>query len=263
MHAHAPLRTSLALAALLLGCPKAPSEPAENLASEARRALAERDRRLTRYLVEATTTQGDATATHSFMSRAPNRVKGTLLTPTPMTLAFDGTRFFKLSPGEKKLEAFELKLPAEKAALFLTTQFSPFVPEGYRTPLLPTKGVTATKVAHPKGPEAFQLVVSTTDEAGGPIRVTYALRYPTGDFLGKNTEAGGATSEVAVLEEHCDAALSLCVPKVVVQRENGAELGRTTFTRIELTPELPNDTFTLTAPEGFAFAQRELVETGK
>ncbi|MDP3506229.1 MAG: hypothetical protein Q8S33_38170 [Myxococcales bacterium] len=255
------LRTSLMLSVLLLGCPKEPAKAPENLASEARRALAERDKRLSSYLVEVSTTQGDQTATHTFVARAPNRVKGTLLTPAPMTLSFDGTRFFKLSPAEKKLEAFELKLPAEKAALFLTTQFSPFVPEGYRTPLLPSKGVTATKVAHPKGPEAFELVVSTPDEAGKPITVTYVLRFPGGDFLSKKTQAGGVTSELVVEAEQCDAKLSLCVPKVVVQRENGAELGRTTFTRIELSPEVPNDTFSLTAPEGYTFEKRELVES--
>lgn len=255
------LRTSLMLSVLLLlGCPKEPSKGPENLASEARRALAERDKRLGSYVVEVSTTQGDQTATHTFVARG-NRVKGTLLTPTPMTLAFDGTRFFKLSPGDKKLEVFELKLPAEKAALFLTTQFSPFVPEGYRTPLLPSKGVTATKVAHPKGPEAFELVVSTPDETGKPITVTYVLRFPGGDFLGKKTQAGGVTSELVVEAEQCDAKRSLCVPKVVVQRENGAELGRTTFTRIELSPEVPNDAFSLTAPEGYTFEKHDLVES--
>ncbi len=254
-------RTSLLLVLSLLGCPKEAPKPPENLASEARRALAERDRRLGHYQVDATSKQGDATATHTFVYRAPNRVKGSLLTPQPMTLSFDGTRFFKLSPADKKLEAFEMKLPAEKAALFLTTQFAPFVPEGYRTPLLPSKGVTATKVAHPKGPEAFELVLSTPDEKGQPITVTYALRFPSGDFLSKKTVAGGVTSELVVEEEQCEQALSLCVPKVVVQRENGAELGRTTFTRIDLAAEVPNDTFSLVAPEGYAFEKHELVES--
>ncbi|MBL8923155.1 MAG: hypothetical protein JNJ54_30170 [Myxococcaceae bacterium] len=254
-------RTTLILALTLCGCPKEPGKAPENLASEARRALAERDKRLGHYFVEVTSTQGDALATHTFVYRAPNRVKGTLLTPQPMTLSFDGTRFFKLSPAEKKLEAFELKLPADKAALFLTTQFSPFVPEGYRTPLLPSKGVAAARVAHPKGPEAFELVHSTPDEKGQPITVTWHLRYPSGDFLAKTTRAGAVTNEVVVDEEQCEQRLSLCVPKVVVQRENGAELGRTTFTRIDLSAEVPNDAFTLAAPEGFTVEKHELVES--
>jgi len=159
-----------------------------------------------------------------------------MLTPTPLTVAFDGTRFFKLSPPDKRLEVFEVKLPAEKAALFLTTQFSPFVPEGYRTPLLPMKGVTAQKVSHAKSPEAFELVHRTADEAGKPITVTWTLRFPGGDFLAKKTEANGVVSELVVEEELCDAALALCVPKLVVQREGASEVGRTTFTRIELAP---------------------------
>lgn len=255
-----PMRATLLSLVALCGCPKDAQKAPENLASEARRALAERDKRLGRYFVEATSKQGDAVATHTFAYRAPNRLKGTLLTPQAMTLSFDGTRFFKLSPAEKKLEAFEMKLPADKAALFLTTQFSPFVPEGFRTPLLPSKGVTATKVAHPKGPEAFELVHSTPDEKGQPITVTWHLRYPSGDFLAKATRAGAVTSEVVVDEEQCEQSLSLCVPKVVVQRENGAELGRTTFTRIDLAAEVPNDAFTLTAPEGFTVEKHELVE---
>jgi hypothetical protein len=68
-------------------------------------------------------------------------------------------------------------------------------------------------------------------------------------------------SELVVEEEQCDTARSLCVPKKVVQRENGAELGRTTFTRIDLAPEVPNDVFTLAAPEGYAVESRELVES--
>jgi outer membrane lipoprotein-sorting protein len=255
------LRTSFLLTLLLMACSKETASVRENLASDARRALVERDKRLNSYLVAALTTQGDQTATHTFVARG-HRVKGTLLTPQPMTLSFDGTRFFKLSPAEKKLEVFELKLPAEKAALFLTTQFSPFVPEGYRTPLLPTKGVTATKVAHPKGPEAFELTVSTHDETGTPITVRYQLRFPNGDFLGKTTQAGTATSELIVEAEQCDATRGLCVPKVVLQRENGVELGRTHFTRIELEPDIPNDEFSLTSPEGYTFEKHELVESG-
>lgn len=239
----------------MLGCPKETEAPAANLVSDAKRALAERDRRLGHYQVEATSTQGDQTATYGFVYRAPGRVKGTVLTPSPVTLSFDGTRFFKLSMAEKKLEAFELKLPQEKAALFLTTQFAPFVPEGFRTPLLPSKGVVAAKHA-----DGVELIIKTADE-GREVEVRYLLRLPSGDFRSKQTKVGDAVSEVKVEAEHCDVTLGLCVPKVVVQRENGTEVGRTTFTRIDLTAEVPNDAFTLSAPEGFALEKHELVET--
>ncbi|MCA2981008.1 MAG: hypothetical protein INH41_00990 [Myxococcaceae bacterium] len=251
--------SAVVLACGLAGCPRG-GPPPENLASEARRALAERDRRLERYRVEATSTQGDETARYVFSFRAPNRVKGVMLAPTPLTLSYDGTHFFRLVPSEKKLAAFALKLPPEKAAVFLLTQFSPFVPEGYRAPLLPSKGVVATKVAHPRGPEAFELRVVTPDEGGAPITSVTHLRYPSGDFLQKKTTVGQRVSELVVEEERCDAARALCVPQRVVQRENGAELGRTEFTRVDLSPELAADAFTLTAPEGFALETHELVE---
>jgi hypothetical protein len=57
--------------------------------------------------------------------------------------------------------------------------------------------------------------------------------------------------------------LAVCVPKLVVQREGNVELGRTTFTRIDLAAEIPNDAFTLTAPDGFATETHELVESGQ
>jgi len=259
----AQLNFALLTVVLATACPKEGASTPENLASDARRSLAERDKRLARYLVEGTSKQGDATATYAFAYRSPGRVKGTMLTPTPLTLAFDGARFFKLDPTAKKLEVFEMKLPAEKSALFLTTQFSPFVPEGYRTPLLPSKGVAAKKVSHPRGPEAYELTHSTPDESGKPVTVTYLLRFPTGDFLAKKTEAGGVVSELTVEAEQCDSLLALCVPKVVAQREGTVEIGRTTFTRVELSAEIPNDAFTLTAPEGFATEKHELVESGQ
>lgn len=254
-------RLVVMLGLVLLGCPKEAATGSTMLASEARRALAERDQRLSRYSVDATSTQGDTTATHTFLFRAPNRLKGTVVAPTPLTLAFDGTRYFRLSPAQKKLEAYELKLPADKAAVFLLSQFSPFVPEGYRTPLLPSKGVTAVKKPHPRGPEAWELTVTTSDDAASPITVVLHLRFPSADFLDKTTTAGARVSELVVEDEQCDATLALCVPRRVVQRENGVELGRTTFTRIDLAPEVPHDAFTLSAPDGYAHETHELVET--
>lgn len=253
------MRTSWLLVVLLTACPgnKTATAPA-NVLSDIKRALAERDKRLSRYLVEATSKQGEAVATHTFVYRAPNRVKGTLLTPQAVTLAFDGTRFFKLSPAEKKLEAFEVKLPQEKAALFLTTQFAPFVPEGYRTPLLPSKGVTATFTAA-RGGDTVELIIEPSDGTD-TVTVTYVLRAVSGDFVSKKTAANGHVSEVIVEEQHCDIALALCVPKVVVQKDDGVEVARTTFTRIDLAPDVPNDAFTLGAPEGFAVEKHELVD---
>jgi outer membrane lipoprotein-sorting protein len=244
-----------------LGCTRPNDASPPQLLSQARQALAERERRLVRYAVEVTSTEGGQTATHQFTYRAPNRVKGTVFTPTPVTLSFDGTRLFKLSPGEKKLEVFEVKLPVPEAALFITSQFSPFVPEGYRTPLIPSKGVTVKKGTHPLAGETYEVTVTSPDEANAStVLTTFVLRFPGADFLGKRTQVGAATSELMVEAEACDAALNICVPKVLVQREGGREVGRTTFTRVDLAPQVANDAFTLVAPDGYTVEQRSLLQ---
>ena len=156
-----------------LSCTKPPAaEPSEpGLVSQMKQALAEREKRLTSYQLSVSTKEGDAEATHEFSYRAPNRTLGTVLTPAPMTLGFDGTHFFRLTPDQKKFETYELKLPFDKAALFLSSTFSPFVPEGYRTPLIPSHHVTAKRVSHPKGPEAVELTGVANDD-GKDLTIT-------------------------------------------------------------------------------------------
>ena len=245
------------VAASLASCTKPPAEPLAEpgLVSQMKQALAEREKRLTSYQLSVMTKQGDAEATHEFSYRAPNRTLGTILTPAPMTLGFDGTRFFRVTPDQKKFETYELKLPFDKSALFLSSTFAPFVPEGYRTPLIPSQHVTAKRVAHPKGPDAVELTVVANDE-GTDLTITYVLRHPSGELLAKRV---GAT-ELSVEQEHCDAALKLCVPMVVTQRENGVVVATTTVTKVVLNPALPADRFTLTAPEGYLTERHELVE---
>ncbi len=240
-----------------LGCTGPKDVSPAQLLSQVRQALAERERRLVRYSVEATTTEGPETATHQFIYRAPNRVKGTVLSPIPLTLSFDGTNLFKLSPNEQRLEVFEVKLPAPEAAFFITSQFSPFVPEGYRTPLIPSKGVTVKKGTHPLASETWEVIVTSPDEANASsVLTTYVLRLPDADFLGKRTQVGVELSELTVEAEACDAALKVCVPKVLVQRAAGREVGRTTFTRIDLAAEVSAEAFTVIAPTGFESVRR-------
>ena len=258
----------LALALTLASCTScrdgaAAQSPEAQLVSEMKQVLSERDKRLASYHLAATSKEGEAAASHELFYRAPNRSRGVMLAPEALTVAFDGTKLYRLTPAAKKLEVFELKLPVDKASFFLASTFTPFVPEGFRAPLLPQKGVTAKKVAHPKGPDAVELTVATRDEAAGDISVTYVPRFPTGDFLGKRTTAGGRTAETVVDEEHCDTALKLCVPKALRSLEDGKVVHSTTLTTVELNPELPNDSFTLVAPEGFATEPHEVVETGK
>lgn len=258
-----------ALACLLLAsCTKpagpAAVEPATPLVAETKKALAERDRRLAAYHFVADSKQGDAEgeAHHELFFRAPNKSRGVVTAPAgqEMTLSFDGARFFRQLEAPKKFEVYELKLPADKAAWFLASTFQPFAPEGFRTPLVPLRGVVAKKVAHPRAPDAVELSVATKDESGADITVTYALRLPSGDFLGKRSTVGAQVNELLVEDELCDEKLKLCVPTKLVQKSDGKVVGTTAITKVELNPELPNDSFTLSAPPGFSSEKHELVE---
>jgi outer membrane lipoprotein-sorting protein len=246
------------LVGLLLwaGCPN--NTPAGSaLVSEVRRALAEREKRLSSYHLVAASKEGEAIATHAFFFRSPNKMRGVVLQPANLEWSYDGQHLYKLEPTEKKFSSFEMKLPAEKAAMFLTTTFAPFVTEGFRTPLMPSKGVTATRVPHPKGPEAVELKV----EAGAGVTVTYTLRWPTADFLHRRTEAGGQLSELKVDEELCDEKLRLCVPKVSSEYLDGKLQLTTRLTTIELNAEVPADDFAPAAPEGWARESHQVVES--
>jgi outer membrane lipoprotein-sorting protein len=242
---------------VLTGCPKELAPEGGLLLSEVRRTLTERERRLTSYHFAAESKAGDAVATHAFFFRSPNKMRGAVLHPAHFEWTFDGTRLFKLEPAEKKFHVYELKLPQDKASFFLASTFSPFVTEGFRTPLLPAKGVKATKVQHPKGPEAVELRV----EAAPGVVFTYVLRWPTGDFLAKRSESGAEVSELKVDEEHCDAALKLCVPKVVTQLSGGKVELVTKLTQVELNVEVPGDDFSPRAPEGWTTETHQVVET--
>lgn len=257
------MRRALALLPVVLsvaGCRCAPAAEA-SLLSEAKRALAERDRRLTSYHLAVNSAEGEARARHEFFFRAPNKLRGVLVTPQPLTLAFDGARFFRAAPLVKKLEVYDFELPPDKAAHFLATTFHPFVPEGYRAPLLPRAGVTVARVAHPRAPDAVEVTAHTEDEAGQRVTVTWTLRLPAGDFLGKTSAAGGVASALSVDDEACDGAARLCVPKKLTQRRGDEVVGVTEVTLVELNVELPNDGFTLAAPEGWAVEPHRLVES--
>ena len=153
-------------------------------------------------------------------------------------------------PVETRL--LEIKLSPENAAYFLASTFTPFVPEGYRTLLLPSKGVTLRRLTHPKAAEAVEVTVSVEGAT-----VVWVLRWPAADVLSKQV----GPTVLSVDEELCDEQLGLCVPKLVTQRRNGVVEATTALTSISLNPQIPNDFFTLTAPEGFHAEKHELVET--
>ena len=221
---------------LLCGCTRS-SEPAvpPSLVGEAKRALAERERRLTSFKLVIDSTEGENHAHHEVAFRSPNKSRAHLTSPQDLELAFDGTTLLRTRPGEKKFEVVSLDMPVADRAFFLASQFMPFVPEGYRAPLLPQTGVEAKRPS----PETVELTV----KPGEGVIVKWLLRLPSGDFLEKRTLADGQERVLRMEREKCEPALALCVPTKMVERLGETTLGTTVVTSVELNVALPQDTF--------------------
>jgi hypothetical protein len=253
---------SLGLLVVMAGCSRSGADaPSPSLVGEVKRALAERERRLASYHLVVDSTQGRETAHHEFFYRAPHSSRGVASGgAVAVAVAFDGKTLYRVDDEAKTLEAVELQLPPAKTALLLASLFRPFAPDGFRTPLLPMKGVTAKEVRHPQGPQAVEVAVLAKAEDGAPVEVTYVLRWPSGDFLAKRTRSGLHVGEVRVDAERCDEKLALCVPTTLTETRDGEVLGTTVVTRVELNPELPADTFRLEPPDGYSRQARVMKE---
>lgn len=240
------------------GCRQKAVEPSPALLSEVKQRLADRDARLTSYrLVGSVHDRGQPEVPFRFEFRAPHRMRGTLaLDGAERTFCFDGERLFELSTADRRLTTFELRLAPAQRAEVLNRTFAPFVPEGFRAPLLPLTGLAARKVAHPQGPEAVELTGSVSDETGQPVPVRTLLRWPSMDLLAKHT----GPVELRVDEEHCDPSLGLCVPRRLTRLERGGPVSTTTLSSVELGVALPGDRFRLAAPKSFEVVTRQLVE---
>jgi hypothetical protein len=252
-----PVRHLSLLLLVLAGCRRADDSAA--LLSDARQRLAARDGKLTSYALAGTAREGAQTLDFRFAYRAPRKMLGTLGAPASRTYAWDGEHLFERSDATKQFITYTHELPPDKHAGVLTDIFAPFAPEGFRTPLLPSKGVSARRASHPRAPEAVELTVKP---AGTDVEVTYVLRWPALDFLGKRTRVGGTTSELRVEEEHCELALALCVPRRLTWWASEQQVAETTLSSVELNPVLPSETFTLTAPEGYEVQTKTLEMAG-
>ncbi len=248
------------LLALCLWCSCRKASDATQLVSRTKQVLAEREKRLTSYRVEVESRSGQVKALHRFAFRSPNFMAGELLAPEPLSVSFDGSHLWKLLPKTKTRVDYTVALSQAQAAFLLAQTFSPFIPEGFRTPLLPTRGVTAKRVAHPLEPQAIELTVSQPD-AEIPVSTVFVLRESTGDFLAKRIEMGTSSVETTVVAEQCETALNLCVPTKLIERQGGEQIAVTEMTRVELNLALANDGFALVAPEGYVTERRELTET--
>lgn len=249
---HLPL-----LLLVLAGCRR--GEDTSALLTDARQRLSARDGKLTSYVLAGTAREGAQRMDFQFAWRAPQKMLGTLGAPVSRTFAWDGEHLAERDDAAKKFRTYEGGLGPEERAGVLTALFTPFAPEGFRAPLLPGQGVSARRTPHPRGPEAVELTVKPP---GTDVEVTYVLRWPAMDFLGKRTRSGEATAEVRVEEEHCEQALAVCVPKRLTQWSGGQQVAETSLSRVELNPSLPADTFSLGAPEGYDVETKTLAALG-
>lgn len=251
------------LAVLAFSCKKEketpPKSAADQLLSEAKSKLNDRDKKLSSYHLATKVTEGQNEAEFEFFYRSPNKMRGVISKPTQVTYAFDGEALYQVTAADKKFGVLHLKAAdKEQYALLLNQTFAPFAPEGFRAPLLVKEGVTAKKVSHPKAQEAVEISEEAKDGSGTTVKVSYVFRWPSMDFLQKTSTVGGQTSEVRVDEEQCDEQLKLCVPKKLTQLANGQPVATSVMTTIELNSSLPNDQFTPVQPEGY-----ERAESGK
>ena len=226
---------------LLCGCPKTPDVPVSSasLVGEAKRALAEREKRLTSFKLVVDSAEGANRAHHELSFRSPNKSRAHLTAPQDLELAFDGTTLLRRTSAGKKFEVVSLDKPPAERAFFLASMFMPFVPEGYRAPLLPRTGVEARKVSRQNATDAVELTV----KPGDGVTVRYVLRLPAGDFLEKRTLTEGQERVLLVEREQCDEKLKLCVPTRLVEKSGAATVGTTEVTSIELNAELPQAFF--------------------
>ena len=242
---------------VLAGCRR--GEDTSALLSDAKQRLSGRDGKLTSYVLVGTVREGPQTMDFQFAYRAPQKMLGTLGAPASRTYAWDGEHLRERADAAKTFVTYKNELPPDKRAGVLTELFAPFAPEGFRAPLLPGKGVSAQRTTHPRAPEAVELTVRPE---GTDVEVTYMLRWPAMDFLGKCTRGGGASSELRVEDEQCEQALGLCVPRRLTQWADGQQVAETSLSRVEFNPTLPAETFALTAPEGYDVQTKTLVVAG-
>jgi hypothetical protein len=240
----------------LWACTRGPTTEAR-LLEGVRTALAEREAKVRSLHLAGTVTEAGQQLAFELRYRAPSLLRASVPGPTGLTLSFDGERLHELLPAQRALRVYTLKLPPQEAALLLATRFGPFLPDGFRAPLLPRTGVRAREVRHARAERAVELRFETRSD-GEPVTVTYVLRPPGMDLLHKRTETRGASAEVHVDAERCEPALGLCFPEQLSETLSGAAGARTHLSTLEVNPPISPEHFRLNAPESFEKSEHVL-----
>jgi hypothetical protein len=216
------------------------------LLNEVKATLAEREARLLAYAFRAESNG----ASYAVSFRAP---KSTRLELEQGALSFDGEHFYERDDATRTFTLYAPQLTPAKLALVWSQSFGARVPEGFRAPLLPPRGVTAARVG-----DTVELTLRTTDE-GRDVSVTSVLRWPGGDFLERRTDYGGAKGVLRMETEQCDEKLKLCVPTRLTKWAGDERVEETVLSDVKLNAPESRERFVLQAPAGFAQAKSELV----
>ena len=241
------LLLSCLLLLALCGCKKTESS-APDLLSRAKAALSAREAKLVSFRYEGVTAQGDQRAGFVLAWRAPGKLRAEF-TATGLTFAFDGRHFAQWDPRTKVLTRVDLEQSErDEVSGFLHQAFAPFVPEGWRSPLL--AGALEARASVEGGRDLVALSARS-----GEVEVTYLFTSPAYDFFGKRVRGGG---EARVLAQHCEAGLGLCFPARIEEIVPGAAPALTTLAGIVVNGPLAPEVFELQAPEGARVETRTL-----
>ena len=230
------------------------------LLQEVRTRLAEREKKVAGFALTAEVTEGPHVAKYEFWFRAPNQMRGDITEPASFAYAFDGRFLYQQSDERRALLVSELDPAKESTAVDLMQTFAPFAPEGFRTPLIRKAGAVVQRVKHPLAAEAVE-VKQTLRLDGYAHRVSYVLRWPSMDFLGKTVSSRQGTVETRVDKESCVASLGLCFPRELSDWTEGRKSATTVIPDLDLEEILPHEAFQLDAPRGF-FIQQQFLDGG-
>lgn len=239
----------------LCGCPAHPTEQADSatLLSQARSALAERERKLQSYRFHGETTdlaRGETLA-FNFVYRSPGKMRGETLGPSGHVFVFDGTALRELDVAAKKLTTFDLsELPRDRSDALLHQIFAPFAPEGFRAPLLPQ--APSVKAVRRVGAEDKPEVELTAEVADGAQRYAFVYRYrtPAMDLVQKTIRAPDGEHTTTVNKQSCEPKSGLCVPTEIVESAGGKPVARTLLSEVAVNGPVTDGDFALAVPPG-------------
>ncbi|MFN0062878.1 MAG: hypothetical protein ACKVPX_10220 [Myxococcaceae bacterium] len=164
--------------------------------------------------------------------RQPAALRVDAFSPDKAVHVYDGESYW-VSRGEEPLRVNTVPDDAAERAGFLAETFRPFLPEGFRTPLFPTRGTRAKRIAHPKGPVAVAITTEIAQDSAAPLRVTTLLRWPSGDFLETRWEGSDGRVEVTMLQEHCSTQ-AICLPTLLAHSRDGTRTSETKAEQLQM-----------------------------